>query len=274
MELSVNTNVISSTGEYEKSFELIRNAGFRYVHWCHHWNHDHIYSDKEIERIRTLLNQYDLQVFDMHASAGHNKNWRSSFEFIRKSGEKLLRNRIHMVSRLGGRAIVLHSSGKPIHKIRKAELTQGLKTLQSLEPLCRELQVQIGLENLFQWESSKQDLEYYFAHIPADVLGLCWDIGHSNIVENGFDRIAPFVNDRLCILHAHSNSGKHDEHLPVCEGTQPWDRIVHMIAKSPYTGMLTQEILYQNKEAPEVLLARGYKQGSELAKRIEATRAL
>ncbi len=274
MELSINTNVISSTGEYEKSFELIRNAGFRYVHWCHHWNHDHIYSDKEIARISYLLKQYDLQVFDMHASAGHHKNWRSFFEFIRKSGGNLLRNRIEMVSSLGGKAIVLHSNNKPFHKIGKSELTQGLKTLQSLEPLCRKLQVKIGIENLFQWESSQQDLGYYFQHIPADVLGLCWDIGHSNIVENGFERIAPFVKDRLCILHAHSNSGIHDEHLPVCEGTQPWDRIVQMIAKSPYDGMLTQEILYQQKEEPEVLLARGYKQGSELAKKIEAARFL
>ncbi len=273
MNLSINTNVISSTGQYEESFALIRDAGFKYVHWCHHWNHDHVYSAYEIDRISVLLKQYDLQVFDMHASAGKYKNWRSAFEPLRKAGEKLLENRIRMVHALGGRAIVLHANGKPFQKVRKSELTQGLNTLKALEPLCRKLGVRIGIENLFHWESTQQDLEYYFERIPADVLGLCWDIGHSNIVEDGVDKIAPFVQERLCILHAHSNNGVHDEHLPVGEGTQPWERICAMIAKSPYDGMLTQEILYgPGKEDPAVLLARGYKQGTALAQQIEEFR--
>ena len=37
MNIAVNTDILSSTGDPEMVLRLIAEAGFTHLHWCHHW---------------------------------------------------------------------------------------------------------------------------------------------------------------------------------------------------------------------------------------------
>lgn len=273
MELSINTDFMGSTNDVSESIKLIGEAGFQYIHWCHHWNDDYIYSNHEILEIGKLLKNTGLQLFDLHSSHGKKMDWCSTNEQTRLEGEKLLLNRIYLTHSLGGRAVVLHTNINPINDETRKRTEQGAKTLLSLETECRKLGIRIGLENLNEntGEPSLYDLNYYFSRFPSDYIGLCWDTGHSNLIQDGIDKIKPFIQ-RLLILHMNGNYGKKDEHLPIGEGTVDWTRVVRIIAASPYDGVLTQEVNIKEESTPKEFLRDVYKRGIDFAARIENLR--
>ena len=275
MELSINTDFIKSVGDVRPPLKLISNAGFKYIHWCHHWCGDFLYSYQEIQNIKKLLREYDLKLFDLHASHGEEKYWCSTNETSRLAGEELLLNRIRMVHDLGGKAIVLHTNTESLSDKTKERAEQGIKTLAALEPHCRELNVKIGIENLFDngGDSSIYDIQHYFSRFSSDYIGFCWDTGHSNIISNGVEKIRPFTQ-RLTILHLNDNKGNlnGDDHLPIGLGTVNWDTTARIIAQSPYKGVITQEVVLREGSTPEIFLQDVYQRGRNFASKVENLR--
>lgn len=273
MELSVNSDYMGDHGDPEPSLRHISEAGFPYVHWCHHWMGDYIYSYYEVKKIGRLFEKYHLRLFDLHATHGIEKYWCSTDETSRLSGEELLLNRIKMTADLGGRAIVLHTNVDPLSDITRARAEKGVRTLIELEPVCRELGIRIAVENLFDngGASSFYDIDRYFAAFPPDYIGFCWDCGHSNMVEQGVARCKNYMT-RLTILHMNGNHGKRDEHMPIGNGTENWDEIALMIAGSPYDGALTQEVNMPAGSDPLVFLKDVHTRGEAFADKIQKLR--
>ena len=106
--LSMTTDYMADTGSPEPYLRRIAEAGFTHVHWCHHWNTDFAYDDCELEQIECWLHRYNLQVTDLHASAGKEKAWGSLREYERLAGVELVANRIATAERLGADVIVMH----------------------------------------------------------------------------------------------------------------------------------------------------------------------
>ncbi|MBN1257903.1 MAG: sugar phosphate isomerase/epimerase, partial [Planctomycetes bacterium] len=75
MTLSMTTDFTADHGCPESDLKLIAEAGFSHVHWCHHWDTDFLYADSEIAQIKEWLDEFGLQVLDIHASAGREKSW-------------------------------------------------------------------------------------------------------------------------------------------------------------------------------------------------------
>src|SRR5437867_2440189 len=108
MSLSITTDFARDTGNPEPYLCEIAEAGFSHIHWCHHWNTDFMYCAAEIDQIGVWLKALHLQLLDIHASDGREKNWTSEREYERLAGVELVRNRIDMASALGADAIVMH----------------------------------------------------------------------------------------------------------------------------------------------------------------------
>ena len=138
--LSVTTDYARDTGDPSPYLKRIADAGFSHIHRCHHWNTDFLYSRWEIEQIREWLEDYGLQLLDLHGSAGREKNWASEEEYQRLSGVELARNRIEMASYLSSDVIIMHVPGDP-------DSVPIQKTLDELEPTARERNVRIAAEN-------------------------------------------------------------------------------------------------------------------------------
>ena len=94
--LSMTTDYVTSTGPAEAYLRAIAEAGFSHVHWCHEWDTDTVYSDREIADVGRWLGEYGLKLNDLHGSAGRRKCWGSLLAYERLVGVDLVKNRIDM----------------------------------------------------------------------------------------------------------------------------------------------------------------------------------
>ena len=239
--LSITTDYARDTGSPEPYLRLIAEAGFTHVHWCHHWNTDFLYLKSEVAQIGEWLNQYQLKLLDIHASDGSEKNWASLREYERLAGVELVKNRIDMAAALGSGAnvIVMHipsNLDEPIEQ--NAGWLQLRKSLDALEPYARAQGVRIAIENTTV--DSLRGIHKLFELYDAAYLGLCFDCGHSNLMDNGLDQLE-MLKDRLIAVHLHDHDGNGDQlNLPFT-GTVDWQRLARLLATSSYKKCVSME---------------------------------
>ena len=261
MNLSITTDYARDTGDAEPYLQRIAEVGFSHVHWCHQWNTDFIYSTWEIEWIESCLKNHGLRLLDLHASLGVEKCWSASRESARSAGVELVKNRVDMTARLGAQVIVMHT-GTPDEKGEEVFWSQIRKSLDELEPYCRERDIRIALEN-GHWRYIHQLLHEY----PPDYLGLCYDSGHGNIMRDNGPAELDRLKDRLIALHLHDNDRTSDQHNLPFTGTVPWTRLAEIIAHSVYRNPVNLEVSMRNAGIPDepAFLARAYTCASRLS---------
>jgi sugar phosphate isomerase/epimerase len=268
--LSMTTDYMADTGCPELYLRRIAEAGFTHVHWCHHWNTDFAYDDCELDQIECWLHRYNLQVTDLHASAGKEKAWGSLREYERLAGVELVANRIATAERLGADVIVMHLPDLKDPTTRDAAWAQVCKSLDTLKPIARRYGVRIALEN-----GPLAEVDKMLSLYDAEYLGLCYDCGHGNLVPDGLDWLER-LQDRLIAIHLHDNDGSADQHnLPFWPGgTVDWDRLTKILATSGYTKWVSMEsnMKRSNMTDEPAWLAQGFEAGTKLAAMIERHR--
>jgi sugar phosphate isomerase/epimerase len=255
--LSITTDYAKDTGDPSPYLKHIGEAGFSHIHWCHHWNTDFLYSRWEIEQIQKWLDEYGLQVLDLHGSVGPEKNWASAEDYQRLAGVDLVRNRIEMTARLGAEVVIMHVPSDP------ASVTIR-RSLDELEPVARKHRVRIAIENGDFSAIGKLLSEY-----DPQYLGLCYDSGHGNRGEPGLDHLES-LKDRLISVHLHDNDGTGDQHKPLFTGTVDWQRLARIMAESSYTKCVSMELSMRNAgfEDETAFLRKAFEDGTTFANMI------
>ena len=106
------------------------------------------------------------------------------------------------------------------------------RSLDALEPVALCCWVKLALENYE--DESYEEAKTFFAAYSPDFLGFCYDSGHGNLGRGeGFERLEE-VKQRLIAVHLHDNDGKEDQHRVPFRGTVDWQRLMRIIASSPY----------------------------------------
>jgi sugar phosphate isomerase/epimerase len=277
--LAITTDYARDTGDPSPDLRRIAEAGFSHIHWCHQWNTDFLYSRYEIAQIQEWLDEYGLTLLDLHGSAGNEKAWASPQEYQRLSGVELVRNRIEMTSRLSADVVIMHVPGDP-------ESVAIRRSLDELEPCCRERHVRIAIEN-GNFDAIGRLLSEYD---PA-YLGLCYDSGHGNLdakwrkrvpdlvpasLRPLLERFPPegggldeleLVKNRLISVHLHDNDGQSDLHNPIFSGTVDWPRLARILATSSYTGPVSMEVTLVNSGFTDeaAFLAHAFDTGTRFA---------
>lgn len=262
--LSVTTDFATDKGDPSPFLRYIAEAGFSHVHWCHHFDDDFAYFSAEVEQIRTWLSEYGLQVLDLHASSGVEKQWFASEEYRRKAGVDLVKNRIEMVARLDASVIVMHAGG-PNPRDQGLYWTQIRRSLDEIEPFARERSVRIAIEN-----GTWSVLGPLLAAYPPDYVGLCYDSGHANMEPDGMGEMER-LKDRLIAVHLHDNTGRGDLHNPIFSGTVNWARLARILATSAYRGPVQMEITLENSGFSDAaaFLAHARETGERFAEMID-----
>lgn len=235
MELSMATDYAGDTGNAEPALTRIAEAGFRHIQWIHHWRHDFVYTEPEIKHIEHLLKRLGLSLYDIHAPAGPEKNWYSPVEYQRLAGVEIIKNRVDMSCALGGSVIVVHT---PSMNAARSAWSQLRRSLDELQEYCTARSVRIAVEN--RPNDKFIGMRELFSEYGPQFLGLCYDSGHGNIGGMGLQHLDS-VKERLVSIHLHDNDGKTDQHRPVFTGTVDWERLVSIVAQSPYDEFLTSE---------------------------------
>jgi len=259
MNMSVATDYAADIGDPSPYLRRIADAGFTHIHWCHQWNTDFLYADCEIEQIGCWLREFGLRLLDLHASDGREKRWASPREYERQAGVELVRNRIDMTARLGADVIVMHIPAAPGNEALR-------QSLDELRPYARERGVCIAVEN-----GVFDAIEWVLENYESDYVGLCYDAGHGNMIDDGLDRVEA-LKDRLIAVHLHDNDGAADQHKPLFSGILDWPRLAGIIAASAYAKPINMEVGIRNAgiEDEVAFLAHLVETGTRFADMVSA----
>ena len=291
MKLAIATDY---RGEFRKIEDIeaclheIAEAGFSHIHWCFEWIGEYIYSKAEMYQIREWMEKYGLKAKSLHASNGSNcgdakqkghyrKDYTSEMELNRIAGRELIENRVELAHIIGATEIVLHMylpfldfQNKPESK--EVFYRQVLRSLDELEPFCKERNVRICIENLFEapGELQLEQFDLLFARYPKEFLGFCLDTGHANLVwgDSFIEVLAERYKDRLFSIHMHDNKGWGDE--PGCgdahrlpgEGNIDWKRLMGVLRTSVYELPWILEVKKPAEEDTAAYLKRAKEAGA------------
>lgn len=289
MEFGINTDF---QGEFDKiedienCLKLIAQAGFTHMHWCFEWDGDYLYAGSEMQQIREWMDKYGLRAKSLHASKGsrrggdgrvtahYRKDYTSSVEYNRIAGVEQIKNRVELAHILGTSEIVLHMylpyrDFIEVPGAKEAFYETVYKSLDELQPFCKEKGVRICIENLFEapGEMQIEQFDRLFARYPADFLGLCLDTGHANLVwGNAFvTELVERFGDRLYSIHMHDNKGWGDEpgcndaHALPGEGTIDWKALMTALHSTAYEQPWVLELNKPAGEGAEEFLKRAHR---------------
>ncbi len=295
MELGISTDYereFAKIEDIERSIARIAAAGFSHMHWCFEWDGDYIYAVSEMEQIRGWMEKYGLKAKSLHASKGsaraegcervrghYRKDYTSQLEPNRIAGVELIRNRVELAHVLGTTEIVLHMylpyeefEQNPGYK--EIFYAQVYRSLDELMPFCREKNVRICIENLYEapGELQLEQFSRLCERYPKEFLGLCLDTGHAYLVwgRDFVEKLAVPFRDRIYSVHLHDNRGWGDE--PGCGDAHripedpdfPWKELMPVLRESAYEGALVLEVNMRMGDTAEDFLRRAYDAGQRL----------
>ena len=246
MDICIYSDFAGWLGAPAPQLELIAEAGFTHIGWGHQYNTDFAYGKAETDEIRRVLRETGLKVLDVHASYGQEKRFWSRCEYERKAGVELVVNRAELYCEIGASgSLVTHipyfiyGISPEMREVKTQETQQMLRSLDEIVPRLEKLGVPLAVENMCDDDFTTLDmvLERY----PS--VGLCYDTGHGNFkVLNQLDYIEPRCA-KLYALHLNDNDGQADLHWSPFMGTVNWERVVKMVAASPYRKPLSFELV-------------------------------
>jgi len=270
--LALTSDFRIATGNPEPALRAIAEAGFSHVMWCHQWDTDFLYSCWEMRQLRRWLRQFGLQVVDVHASAGREKQFNSLLEYERRAGVELMKNRIALAAYLESDVVVIHiPEGLPT--TADPRWAQTFRSLDVLLPFARRHEVRIAIEN--NPRTGLIDLQEVLRRYPTPDMGLCYDAGHGNLEKCALEKLDA-LKDRILAVHLHDNDGTSDLHQLPFQGTVPWVRVMGLLAASSYRKCVSLEVVIQNTgfTDDQAFLTKARETGERLTAMLAAPQAV
>jgi len=140
------------------------------------------------------------------------------------------------------RTIVFHPSYDERYYVSSGRqwLENSIETWSRLLPLADRLDTRIALENVYEQDPGR--IGSLLDALPPDRVGFCFDTGHFNAFAGApLEAWMERLGHRLIEIHLHDNRGAQDEHLPVGEGTFPFERLFALVRDRGLRPILTVE---------------------------------
>ena len=78
--------------------------------------------------------------------------------------------------------------------------------------------------------------------LDSDLIGVCWDFGHANLMKYDKAKVLDAMGERVKIVHMHNNTEMCDLHIAPCIGTVKWEDMIPILAKNKFSGALSLEV--------------------------------
>lgn len=185
----------------------------------------------DAERIGELAETYEMSI-TFHAPF---RDWNlGSFnDASRRAAVSQVKDTLNDAATAGGGAVVVHGGSVREHypdRVREKAYENAIQSLRECASYAAEVGVPLCIENQPISQTNERhtttpdDLHRMLATIDADpeALGVTLDIGHANV--NGYDwrAFADRFDDRITVVHLHTNDGTADQHEPL----QKYENIV------------------------------------------------
>jgi len=162
----------------------------------------------------------------------------------------------------GCRYIVIHGFKLARFVGEEEEWRQTERFIDSIAPMARELGIVICIENLYDGigghlvegpccdaRKAAERIDRINNRYKTEVLGFCFDTGHSNLVGIDFNDFLSTLGNRLKVLHIHDNDGIRDLHqLPFTftrtrenKSSTDWDGFLAGLRQIDFSEVLSFE---------------------------------
>ncbi len=268
MLVSTTTSGILSKFGYEKTFSMIKEAGFDAIDYGYFDDPQESLSEDYIniaKAQRALLDKLELICGQTHAP----------FDF--RYGEATDKTSLHYewIVRsmeasviLGAENIVIHSIGVPDGV---DEFEYNVDFYKSLIPYAEKFGIKISIENLFYAPRGERYFRGRFADaeelsalldvLNSPVFNICIDIGHELITGRIPENVIRSLNsDILATVHLHDNNTWDDQHRIPYFGVIEWDEVCSALGEIGYKGNFNGEIYYGNGDEQTIRETLAYAQ--------------
>lgn len=262
--MNLTMNIAESEGRFglEKALSIIKNAGFDSVDYGlgAMEQQDALLNDTakyraEAERIRALADAAGLPITQTHAPFSF-QNWKDPVvyeDFILPA----IKRSIEISAILGAKIAVVHPLHHWTYKGHEEEIFErNMEFYGSLIPLCKEYNIKVGIENMFQREMLRGQLSFdtcnqipefirYVDTLDSEYMVACLDIGHVGLPardDEAWDFIRALGHDRLQALHIHDNDYRVDKHALPYLGRIDWNEVTKALGEIDYQGDFTYEV--------------------------------
>jgi len=218
-------------------------------------NKDDIFnSDGYIEHAKHLkeyANNKGITINQTHAPFTF--NWKHD-DFNEVIMPSIIRS-LEVSGMLGAEYEVIHPLHHYTYKGHEEEIyIENMKYFRSLIPYCKEYNIKIAIENMYQPDPQRKYMSYdvcstpeefcrYIDDLDSEYIAGCLDIGHAALIINQEpqDFIRKVGADRIRALHVHDVDYIHDNHtLPgLCKLN--WREIMKALDEIHYKGDFTYE---------------------------------
>jgi len=155
---------------------------------------------------------------------------------------------VTLAGRLGAGVLVIHPGSVPQEQppaYRRRAERQFAFGLQALVSQAEAAGVKLALENKQRGKGedlirTPDDHLRYLREVPG--LGACLDLGHMNTLDTTPSFYIEALGEQLVHVHLHDNHGRHDEHLPLGEGTLDWQAALDSLKGVGYRGAVVLEL--------------------------------
>lgn len=271
MEVSVHTGNFIKLFGYKEGCRMIRDAGFDGIdlNFNDAWNQAEIRRGKLghcifEEDMNAVLKHYEsafseieksgLKILQAHAPF---PSYVAGYPEINKRTPKIYENCIYLCGEKKIPYLVIHGISREYDgsdMTKEEEIDKNIELYSSMIPSLLETGVMVLLENIF-WdvEGKAYDATCSDSCEAADLIdklneiagyeafGLCFDVGHNNLLCWEMDDYLRKLGKRVKALHIHDNDGRGDWHGIPCSGTVDWVKFCTVLSEIGYNGTLNFE---------------------------------
>lgn len=149
---------------------------------------------------------------------------------------------IEAAGRLNIPIAVLHTG---LERNDENEVDSLIESLFVINEVAKKNNVFVALENHTTEAVSVDILISLIQKVDTENLGICLDVGHSNLFSNYSSDLSK-SRRYLFSLHIHDNNGEEDEHLFPYEGNIDFDYIIGYLRTTRFQGVVTLELNGEN----------------------------
>ncbi len=225
--------------------DRIQEIGYETLEvWCYE-PHFFYQSDDYVGTVKEDLFQRNIKVHSLHVSFHGLMDLSGADSCDRVHALETVKKQAQITSYLGGKIIVVHPGyiNVPAGE-RSNRIGYFLEAIEKLLPLCRQLGLQVAVENMGPGYLGDEfdEIHAILMNFNEVEVGLCLDTSHAHLTGDLF-RYLECLGNRIITFHLSDNNGINDDHLPPGAGRIDWRKFIEKVREINYRGPLMLEIL-------------------------------
>lgn len=214
-------------------------------------------TEEECRKIAACAKKHSIGLRTLATGFYWGKSLSSADESIRKEAMDFTRKYLQIARWLGSETILVVPGASrvpwdPAIPVTPYETAwkQSVKSLQALEPVARELGVNIALENVWgRFLFSPMEWKFFLDQFPSDRIGMYFDVGNSCLYVRSQDYIE-MLGRRIKAVHIKNWKGDslaggnlHGFGEDILEGEVDFPAVFKALGSVGYQGPLTAEMI-------------------------------